>query len=95
VLASRTEKRSHCAGATWCGGVTAGDYNGVVVGGREEEKEEDGQPGGHGVCVCVCVCVCACVCVCVCVCVLRDSRGRAGDSEAGSSLLATALSAQA
>jgi hypothetical protein len=30
--------------------------NGVVVGGREEEKEEDGQPGGHGVCVCVCVC---------------------------------------
>ena len=71
-----------CAGETWCGGVTAGDYNGIVVGGREEERRRRTDNRGYRA-------------VTVCVCVLRSSRGREGGREGCLSLLATALGAQA
>ena len=64
VLVSRTEERWHCAGATWCGGVTTGDYNGVDVGGREEETRRRTDSRADTVFVCVCVCVFVFVCVC-------------------------------
>ncbi len=53
VLASRTEELWHCAGATWCGSVTAGDYYGVVVGGREEDRRR--RTDSRAVTVCVCI----------------------------------------
>jgi hypothetical protein len=54
--------------------------NGVVVGGREEERRRRTDSPGR---------------TRVCLCVLRGSRGREGGREGCSSLLATALDAQA
>jgi hypothetical protein len=63
VLARRTEERWHCAGAIRRCGVTAGHYNGVVVGGWEEARRRRTHSRADTVCVCMCVCSCVCVCL--------------------------------
>ena len=64
-----------------CGDVTTGDYNGVLVGGKEEERRRTDDRGYRADTVCVCI--------------EWHGRGRQGGREGCLSLLPPALGAQA